>query len=280
MILVIFRAPRSVHWCGPLLKKDGLPPVFKNFRPVSNLAFISKLVENVVAKQLQHYLNCNNLFPVFQSAYRQNHSTETALLKVMNDILLNMNNQCVTLLILLDSSAAFDTVNHDTMLRRLEYSFGIQGKALSWFASYLSGRAQRIMMNESLSKPFKLECGVPQGSCLGPLLFTLYTSELFEIIKYHLPMIHCYAYDSQVYISFSPNDRAEQLAVVRNMEDCIRDIRFWMLNNDLKFNDDKTEFLIIGSSQQLDKLDNISIRVGDSGRNSSRATREKSWLLV
>ena len=121
------------------------------------------------------------------------------------------------------------------------------------------------MINESLSKPFKLECGVPQGSsCLGPLLFTLYTSEYFEIIKYHLPMIHCYTDDSQVYISFSPNDRAEQLAVVKNMEDCIRDIRFWMLNNDLKFNDDKTEFLIIGSSQQLEKLDNISIRVGDS----------------
>ena len=77
-------------------------------------------------------------------------------------------------------------------------------------------------------------------------------------------MIHCYADDSQVYISFSPNDRAEQLAVVRNMEDCIRDIRFWMLNNDLKLNDDKTEFLIIGTSQQLEKLDNISIRVGDS----------------
>ena len=98
-----------------------------------------------------------------------------------------------------------------------------------------------------------------QGSCLGPLLFTLYTSE-----RFHLPMIHCYADDSQLYISFSPKDRAEQLAVVRNMEDCIRDIRFWKLNNDLKFNDDKTEFLIIGSSQQLEKLDNISIRVGDA----------------
>ena len=77
-------------------------------------------------------------------------------------------------------------------------------------------------------------------------------------------MIHCYADDSHVYISFSPNDRAEQLAVVRNMEECIRDIRCWMLNNDLKLNDDKTEFLIIGTSQQLEKLDNISIRVGDA----------------
>ena len=185
----------------PLLKKDGLPPLFRKFGPVSNLAFISKLVETVVAKRLQHFLNCNSLFPVFQSAYRQNHSTETALLKVMNDTLLNMNDQCDTLLILLDLSAAFDSVNHDTMLRRLEYSFGIQGKALSWFASYLSGRTQRIMINESLSKPFKLECGVPQRSCLGPPLFTLYTSKLFEIIKRHLHIIHCYADDSQVYIS-------------------------------------------------------------------------------
>ena len=125
----------------PLLKKDGLTPVFKNYRPNCNLAFISKLVETVVAKQLQYYLNCNNLFPVFQSAYRQNHSTETALLKVTNDILLNMNSQLVTLLILLDLSTAFDTVDDDTMLHQLEYSFGIQGKALSWFASYLSGRS-------------------------------------------------------------------------------------------------------------------------------------------
>ena len=77
-------------------------------------------------------------------------------------------------------------------------------------------------------------------------------------------MIHCYADDSQVYISFSPNDRGEQLAVVENMEECTRDIRLWMLNNDLKLNDDRTEFLIIGTSQQLEKLDNISIRVGDS----------------
>jgi len=96
----------------PLLKKDGSPPIFKNFtevrpvskslRPVSNLAFISKLVEAAVIKQVQYYLNCNNLFPMLQSAYRQNHNTETALLKVMNDILLNMNNQRVTLLVLLD----------------------------------------------------------------------------------------------------------------------------------------------------------------------------------
>jgi len=172
-----------------------------------------------------------------------------------------MNNQRVTLLILLDLSAAFDTVDHDTMLRRLEYSFEIRGKALSWFASYLSGRSQLIMINESLSVPFNLECGVPQGSyCFR----CIRVSFLRSCIEYHLPMIHCYADDSQLYISFSPNDRAEQLAVVRNTEDCIIHIRFWILNNELKLNDDKTDFLIIGTSQQLGKLDNISIRAGDS----------------
>ena len=155
--------PKKTHTRNLITKKNScgskIPSPPHNFSNGPSL--ISKLVETVVAKQLQHYLNCNNLFPVFQSAYRKSHSTETALLKVMNDILSNMNNQCVTLLILLDLSVAFYTVNHDTMLRRLEYSFGIQGKALSWFSSYLSGRTQRIMINGSLSKSFKLECGVP-----------------------------------------------------------------------------------------------------------------------
>ena len=104
------------HWklalLRPLLKKDGLEPVLKNYRPVSNLRYISKLVETVVAMQLQKYLSSNNLFPVYQLAYRHHHSTETALLKVVNDILINMDKQRVALLLLPDLSAAFDTVEH------------------------------------------------------------------------------------------------------------------------------------------------------------------------
>ena len=143
---------------------------------MSNLAYASKLVETVVAKQLQHYLFSNDLFPVLQSAYRPNHSTETALLKVTNDILLNMNvnDQRVTLLFLLDLSAAFDTVDHDTLMHRLQFTSSINGKVLSWFSSYLSGRSQQIAINDTLSAEFELQCGVTQGSCLGPLLFTLY----------------------------------------------------------------------------------------------------------
>ena len=103
----------------PLLKKDGLEPIFKNYRPVSNLQYISKLAESAVAKQLQHHINMNNLFPMLQSSYHKFHSTESALLKVKNDILLNMNSQHVTLLVLLDLSAAFDTIDHGILLERL-----------------------------------------------------------------------------------------------------------------------------------------------------------------
>ena len=105
-------------------------------------------METAVAKQLQHYLFSNDLFPVLQSVYRPKHRIEKALLKVTNDILLNMNDQRVTLLLLLDLSAAFDTVDHDTLLHRLQFTFGINGKVLSWFSSYLSGRSQQIVFSD------------------------------------------------------------------------------------------------------------------------------------
>ena len=123
-------------------QKDGLDPIFKNYRPVSNLAYASKLVETVIAKQLQHYLFTNDLFPILQSAYQPNQSTETALLKVTNDILLNMNDQRVALLLFLDLFAVFDTVDHDTLLHRLQFTFGVNGKVLSWLSFYLSGRSE------------------------------------------------------------------------------------------------------------------------------------------
>ena len=115
----------------PLLKKDGLEPIFKNYRPVSNLQFVSKLAESAVAKQLHHHMVTNDLFPVLQSSCRKFHGTETALLKVKNEILLNMNKQHVTLLVLLDLSAAFDTIEYCTLLERLKSGFGIRGTALS-----------------------------------------------------------------------------------------------------------------------------------------------------
>ena len=121
------------------------------------------------------HLITHNLIPELQSAYRKRYSTETALLKVQHDILLNMDRQHVTLLVLLDLSAAFDTVNHDILHRRLE-TFGITGTALQWFSSYLGNRSQRIVFGDGVSESFYLAFSVPQVSCLGPLLFTLYAS--------------------------------------------------------------------------------------------------------
>ena len=127
--------------------------------------------------QTQEHLVRSELYPMLQSAYRAGHSRETALLKVHNDTLLNMDNQRVTLLVLLDLSSPLDTVDHEVLIRRLEITFGIADTALQWFRSYLAGSSQRVLLNGSFSEDFSLPHGVPQGSCLG-LLFTTYASKL------------------------------------------------------------------------------------------------------
>ena len=167
----------------PLLMKRGLESLFKNLRPVSNLAYISKLTERAVFDQIYDHLVRSGLYPQLQSAYRRYPSTETALVKVVNDILLNMNSQRVTLLVLLDLRATFNTVDHAILLKRLTTDFGIGGKALEWFSSYLSGRSQHVLFEGATSNSFDLRFGVPQGSCLGPLLFVVYASKLFKIVK-------------------------------------------------------------------------------------------------
>ena len=120
-------------------------------RPVSNLKFVSDITERAVFDQLYAHVMNNKLFPELQSAYRKSHSTETALVKIVNDILLDMNRQHVSLLVLLDLGASFGTVDHTILLRRLETSFGVTGDALKWIASYPSARSQRVMINGVLS---------------------------------------------------------------------------------------------------------------------------------
>ena len=129
-----------------------------------------------------------------------------------------MNTQRVTLLILLDLSAAFDTVDHGILLRRLNTTFGIRGKVLEWFSSYLLGRSQRILFDGIKSDSFDLRSGVPQGSCIGQLVFVVYTSKLFEIIQGHLTDAHCFADDTQLYLSFKPNSPTDQAEAVCAME--------------------------------------------------------------
>ena len=257
----------------PLLKKPGLDLLFKNFQPISNLQFVSKLTERVVANQIQCHMIKNNLVPQLQSAYRSHHSTETALLKVKNDLLMNMNKGQVSLLVLLDLSAAFDTVDHRILLKTLQAKLGVCGSALSWFKSYLEGRSQRICIKETLSRPFDLKWGVPQGSCLGPLLFTIYSSDLFSILESHLPTAHAYADDTQLYLSFSPSVGTGEVDAVTAIENCIQDIRQWMCVRKLMLNDDKTEFLLVGTRKQLTKVSIDGVRVGDYNISPSSSVR-------
>ena len=237
---------------------------FNKFRLVSSLPYVCKLSEKAAANQLIDHMTTNNLHMPLQSAYKQNHSTESALLKIKNDILLNMEAQNVTLLVLLDLSAAFDTVRHEILLNRLNSRFGVDGKALECFASYLANRTQRVTVNDGLSSAFPLRQGVPQGSCLGPLLFTVYASKLFDIVSKHLRSVHCYADDTQLHLAFSPTVLGEDEAALNAMRDCIPDLRNWMIEDQLMLNDDKTELMLIGTRQHLQKFNLNDITVNDT----------------
>ena len=173
---------------------------------------------------------------------------------------MNMNSQQVILLVLLD----LDTVDHKNLLKRLEATVGIRDAALSWFASYVTNRWQRVTIEQCQSEKFHLECGVPQGSCLGPLLFTIYASKLFDKIKRHLPSTHACADDTQLYLSFSPNCTTSADDAVKSMERCVRDIKAWMITDKLKLNDGKTELMLIGTKQQLAKINVGGLCVGST----------------
>ena len=173
----------------PLLKKRGLDLTLNNYRPVSNLAYISKIIERVVCDQLTVYIGNSDKIEKLQSAYKQGHSMETAMLKVKTDILDAIDQKKVVCLVLLDLSVAFDTVNHNHLLSHLKYRFGIVGTALAWLTDYLKGCTQRVALDGTHghieSNAVTLKCGVPQGSVLGPILFTLYISPLGDICGNH-----------------------------------------------------------------------------------------------
>jgi len=146
----------------------------RSYRPISNLPVSSKLLERLVARQLLAYLNTSGLLPRLQSAYRPHHSTETAILKVLSDVLLAIDAGDLSALVLLDLSAAFDTVDHSILLRRLEHTYRLGGVVLEWFRSNLVGRRQHVRTSSSSSTAAVIICGVPQGSVLGYSLFAVH----------------------------------------------------------------------------------------------------------
>lgn len=245
----------------PLLKKINLiVEILKNFRPVSNLAYISKVIERIVAKRVISHMDINHLHEILQSSYKRFHSCETALIRVQNDILEAIDGKKCVLLVLLDLSAAFDTVDHRKLLELLAERIGLEGMALKWFVNYLSDRIQSVLIDGKESEPWKILFGVPQGSVLGPILFIIYTSPLGDILRRHGIMFHLYADDTQLYLSFNINECKEAF---EKIELCISEIKTWMASNFLRLNDSKTEVLLIGSPHLLKKLPKSELHIGD-----------------
>ena len=204
-----------------------------DYRHVANLSFISKIFEKAIATQIHSHLINNDIVDNFQSAYKTGHSCETALLRVYNDIVTTIGRGNGVMLVLLDLSAAFDTIDHDTLFCILEKYVGICGNAQKLMKSYFSNRTQRVQIDNVLSDFANITCGVPQGSVLGPLKFCLCLLPLSAIFRYNNIGYHVYADDTQLYVSFTCK---QPLEAISKLSSCLADIRC-MITNKLKIND-------------------------------------------
>ena len=166
------------------------------------------------------------------------------------------------------------------LLNTLKVKYGITGTALHWYSSYLADRSFSIVINGITSDSFPICCGVPQGSCLGPLLFTKYASSFFDVVYKHLPSVHGYADDQQLYISFTSNDNKGQRSAVLTMEHCLRDVKDWMFSQKLKMNDSKTEVILFATKQQLAKVNFDSIKVCESDIKIVDCVKNLAWLSL
>jgi hypothetical protein len=240
----------------PLLKKRGLDPSDPaSYRPISNLNTISKILERLVLARIVPHVSTLPSFDAVQSAYRKCHSTETALLKITDDIFNGFNDHRSTILVALDQSAAFDCIDHSTMIRRLSHTFGVTGKALEWLQSYLESRSTFVRWKQSSSDITPLTSGVPQGSALGPLLFSLYIAPLSDVIRSFGVDHHQYADDAQIYITARKPDF---LTKVNQLENCITSVHSWLQQNGLQLNPTKSEVIQFTACHGHDRVDDLA----------------------
>ena len=257
----------------PVYKAESKENI-KNYRPISLLPLLSKLLEKAICKLIVDFLETNKILYKFFSGFRKQHSTEAALLKITDDILKNMDDKLIKLLLLMDFSKAFDTIDHALLLTKLvRYNF--DAHSVFWLSSYLQNRTQLVKIESELSSPCHISCGVPQGSVLGPILFIIYLNDLPFILQdvstpsVFATKIHCYADDTRLYNSATVSHLPAALDKVVEDASIIMD---WFTQNKLKVNPEKFKFMLIGSPKLLcempEELKSINIR----GQESKCAT--------
>ena len=227
----------------PLLKKAGLDAeTRKNYRPVNNLVFFSKLIERTATKQMDAHMLINNLFCDNNFAYKKYHSTETMMLGLVNDVLLGFDDNLCTVVVFLDLSAASDTIDIEKLLTILSEEIGITGIALKWFRSFLTGRTQKVRIEQALSECLEVLFGTVQGSVLGPKLFNIYVRSQHKVFEKCMFKTTAFADDSNGAKTFSLKFQFNTLKY--SVAECMREITSWMNINFLKINPEKTEILL------------------------------------
>ena len=236
----------------PLYKK-GTKTDLKSYRPTSLQPIVSKIFEKVMHDQTMEYLTDNNILYKYQSGFHKNHSTDTSLSYLIDKILTGFDSGLLTGMILIDLQKAFDTINHDILLRKMA-SLGFSNHSIMWFQSYLSDRSFRVNIKNKYSSTAKIECGVPQGSILGPLLFLLYVNDMKQAVNCDLFL---YADDSCLVYQHNDVSKIEQ-----NLNKNFSDICDWFVDNKLSihFGEDKTKCIIYGTKQKLDKTGGLDIK--------------------
>ncbi|XP_029171149.1 uncharacterized protein LOC114940599 [Nylanderia fulva] len=231
------------------------PTSVKHYRPISILPALSKILERVACEQINRYLEREDLRDQCQFAYRKNYSTQTCLIRMMDDVRQAVDLRMVTISVFFDFSKAFDRVNHRLLIKKLK-ELNFSDSTLTWIYSYLSGRTQVVKdaVAGTVSSSSSVKVGVPQGSVLGPLLFTLYLADFGKVLR------HCrynfYADDLQIYLHCEPKNI---IHAVKSINDDIDAVLLWSTTNGLILNADKTQAIIMGTSRYINALYNSAL---------------------
>ena len=233
----------------PLIKNPDLDSTkLSNYRPISLLPLFSKILERLVATRLLDHMSNFLNYENFQSGFKAKHSSESALLYISDELRRSADSGNVSILVLLDLSAAFDTLNHTILIQRLQNFLGLSGTALDWFISYLSNRSFQVKQKSDISSHHHFVHGVPQGSVLGPILFRIYMLPLLVLLSSLGVSFHCYADDTQLYIPCTSSNFLSKIEFLQTVHHTIHD---WLSTNFLKLNNSKTEVMLIGTPHSV-----------------------------